>query len=66
MTAIRSSLARHVPSAPDDQSIEAFKRQVWHEHGTVVIRLDDVRDEWLRRGLQNLAEQRYGRRGHGR
>lgn len=65
MIAIRTSLARHVPAQPlDDDEIAARAASAWRERGWVCIRIDDIRSEWLRRGMEALMNALYGpRRG---
>ncbi len=63
MIAIRTSLARHVPAQPlDDDEIAAKAGAAWRERGWVCIRIDDIRSEWLRRGMEAEMNARYGQR----
>lgn len=34
----------------------------WHAHGMVVIKVDDVTDDWFRQAVINYAEKRFGKR----
>lgn len=65
MIAIRTSLARHVPVQPlGDDEIAARAAAAWRERGWVCIRINDIRSEWLRRGMEALMNALYGpRRG---
>ena len=57
----RGSLERHLPqSAPTEQELFAMRRAAWRKQGIVVIRLDDVRDAWVRLALLNEATRLYG------
>jgi hypothetical protein len=59
----RSCLARHQPrTAPSDEDLLAMRRAAWRHQGVVVLRPDDVRDDWTRQALVNEANRLYGRR----
>ncbi|MGH6897981.1 MAG: hypothetical protein ACREJ5_15790 [Geminicoccaceae bacterium] len=58
----RSCLARHQPrTAPSDDDLLAMRRAVWQTQGVVVLRPEDVRDDWTRQALVNEANRLYGR-----
>jgi hypothetical protein len=62
----RSSLARSAarsPSTVDD--VLAMRRAAWRTQGVVVLRPEDVRDDWIRQALVNEANRLYGRRPGG-
>ncbi|MBN9497846.1 MAG: hypothetical protein J0H39_13905 [Alphaproteobacteria bacterium] len=63
MTAVRSCLARIVPSAPtSSEGLEALRQRAWAEQGVVVLNVEEVTDDWLRQALKNEAAKRWGRR----
>jgi hypothetical protein len=39
-----------------------MRRAAWRTQGVVVLRLEDVRDDWIREALINEANRIYGRR----
>jgi hypothetical protein len=60
---LRDSLERHLPrSLPSEDELFAMRRAAWRTQGIVVIRLADVRDDWMRQALVNEATRLYGRR----
>jgi hypothetical protein len=60
----RSSLGMRVGrSAPTDEDLLAMRRAAWRHQGVVVLRPEDVRDDWTRQALVNEANRLYGRRG---
>lgn len=63
MIAIRTSLARHVPERTlDDDEIAARAGQAWRERGWACLPVDEIRSEWLRRGIEAEMNARYGAR----
>ena len=59
----RSCLARHQPrTAPSADDLLAMRRAAWRHQGVVVLRPEDVRDDWARQALINEANRLYGRR----
>ena len=53
--------------APSDDDLLAMRRAAWRSQGVVVLRPEDVRDDWTRQALINEANRLYGRRpGHPR
>jgi hypothetical protein len=63
LSEVRGSLERHLPqTAPTEQELFAMRRVAWRKQGIVVIRLADVRDDWIRQALINEAIRLYGRR----
>jgi hypothetical protein len=64
----RSCLApAQVRTAPSDDDLLAMRRAAWRKQGLVVLRPEDVRDDWIRQALINEANRLYGRRsGAGR
>ena len=62
----RSCLARSQPrTTPSDEDLLAMRRAAWRTQGVVVLRPDDVRDDWTRQALINEANRLYGRRSGG-
>ena len=63
MIAFRTSLAPHVPAQPlDDDEITAKAAAAWRDRGWACICIDEVRSEWLRRGIEAEMNARYGQR----
>jgi hypothetical protein len=62
----RSCLARRQPrTSPSDEDLLAMRRAAWRHQGVVVLRPEDVRDDWARQALINEANRLYGRRPGG-
>jgi hypothetical protein len=62
----RSCLARAQPrTAPSDEDLLAMRRAAWRTQGVVVLRPDDIRDDWTWQALINEANRLYGRRPGG-
>jgi hypothetical protein len=62
----RSSLARaQARTAPGDDDLLAMRRAAWRSQGVIMLRPEDVRDEWTRQALINEANRLYGRRPGG-
>jgi hypothetical protein len=62
----RSCLARAQPrTAPSDEDLLAMRRAAWRQQGVLVLRPQDVRDDWTRQALVNEANRLYGRRPGG-
>jgi hypothetical protein len=61
-TATAQTLA---PGAPSDKDLLAMRRAAWRSQGVVVLRPEDVRDDWTRQALINEANRLYGRRAGG-
>ena len=64
----RSCLARvQASTAPSDEDLLAMRRAAWRSQGVIVLRPQDIRDDWTRQALVNEADRLYGRRpGDGR
>ena len=61
----RSCLARaQGRTALTDDDLLAMRRAAWRQQGVIMLRPDDVRDDWTRQALINEANRLYGRR-HG-
>jgi hypothetical protein len=62
----RSCLARaQARTATSDDDLLALRRAAWRAQGVVVLRPEDVRDDWTRQALVNEANRLYGRRPGG-
>jgi hypothetical protein len=62
----RSCLACYQPrNAPSDEDLLAMRRAAWRQQRVVVLRPEDVRDDWTRQTLVNEANRLYGRRPGG-
>jgi hypothetical protein len=62
----RSCLARaQARSTPSDDDLLAMRRAAWRTQGVVVLRPEDVRDDWTRQALINEANRLYDRRPGG-
>ncbi len=59
----RSSLARAVANSPTAaDEVLAMRRAAWRNQGVVVLRPEEVLDDWTRQALINEANRLYGRR----
>jgi hypothetical protein len=62
----RGSLTRHLPhSLAADDELFAMRRAAWRQQGIAVLRVADIRDDWLRQAIVNEADRLYGRRENG-
>ena len=62
----RSCLALSQPrTAPSDDDLVAMRRAAWRSQGVVVLRPEDIRDNWTRQALINETNRLYGRRSGG-
>jgi hypothetical protein len=62
----RSSLARSAACGPAPEAeLVAMRRAAWRHQGVVVLRPEEVRDDWTRQALINEANRLYGRRPGG-
>jgi hypothetical protein len=64
----RSSMARaQAHTTLGEEDLLAMRRAAWRTQGVVVLRPEDVRDDWIRQALINEANRLYGcRPGAGR
>ena len=61
-----SCLARaKARSALSDEDLLAMRRAAWRIQGVVVLRPEDVPDDWTRQALINEANRLYGQRPGG-
>ena len=59
----RSCLARaQARTTPTDEELLTMRRAAWRKQGVIMLRPEDVRDDWTRQALINEAERLYGRR----
>jgi hypothetical protein len=62
----RSCLARSQPrTAPSEKDLLDMRRAAWRTQGVIMLRPEEVRDDWTRQALINEAERLYGRRPGG-
>jgi hypothetical protein len=62
----RSSLGARVGrSAPKADDLLTMRRAAWRHQGVIMLRPEDVRDDWTRQALINEANRLYGRRPGG-
>jgi hypothetical protein len=60
----RSCLARaQVRTATTDDDLLVMCQAAWRQQGVIMLRPEDVRDDWSRQALINEANRLYGRRG---
>jgi hypothetical protein len=65
-TGYRSSLARSAArGASLESELVTMRRAAWRHRGVVVLRPEDIRDDWTRQALINEANRLYGRRPGG-
>ena len=66
MTALRSSLARHLGSTPmDEAEVRRLAAAVWHRKGVALIDPANVRNDFARQAIVTEAERQYGKRDTG-
>ena len=59
----RSSLGRaQARHAAIGEDLLAMRRAAWRQQGVVVLRPEDIHDDWTRQALINEANRLYGRR----
>ena len=59
----RSSLARAQPRhGANGEDLLAMRGAAWLQQGVVVLRPEDIRDDWTHQALINEANRLYGRR----
>ena len=63
---VRSSLTRlqHQQPANDDE-LFLMRRAAWRKQKIVVLRPEDISDDWVRQAVINEAIKQYGRPGNG-
>jgi hypothetical protein len=61
--AYRSSLARSAARRPSAETeLVAMRSAAWRHQGVVVLRPEDIHDDWTRQALINEANRLYGGR----
>jgi hypothetical protein len=59
----RSPLARaQACNTPTDNDLLIMRRAAWRKQGVIMLRPEEVRDDWTRQALINEANRLYGRR----
>jgi hypothetical protein len=62
----RSCLARaQARTAPSDDDLLALRRAAWRQQGVMMLRPEEIGDDWTRQALINEANRLYGRRPGG-
>jgi hypothetical protein len=56
------SILRQAPSGDD---LLDMRRAAWRKQGVIMLRPEEVRDDWTRQALINEANRLYGRRAGG-
>jgi hypothetical protein len=65
-TGYRSCLVRsHGRAASTDDDLLAMRQAAWRKQGVIMLRPEEVRDDWTRQALINEANRLYGRRAGG-
>lgn len=63
MSDLRSSLSRRQPRPPTEtERLRRMRAAAWQGQGVVVIRPEDVEDDWIRQAIVNEADRLYGKR----
>jgi hypothetical protein len=66
MGELKSQLGRILPQrAATGDELLAMRKAAWHRQGVVVLRPEDIADEWVRQALISEATRLYGRRQEG-
>jgi hypothetical protein len=66
MADVKSYLGRYQqPRAASGDELLAMRKAAWHRQGIVVLRPEDVQDDWIRQALISEATRLYGRRTEG-
>jgi hypothetical protein len=60
---MRSALARAMGVTPTNEGeLRAMRAAVFHKQNIAVLRIDDIREDWLRQAVINECEHRYGKK----
>jgi hypothetical protein len=63
---VKSYLGRYQqPRAATGDELLAMRKAAWHRQGVIVLRPEDVQDEWIRQALVSEAARLFGRRREG-
>jgi len=46
----------------DAQELEAMQRRAWHDYGVIVLRPEEIADDFTRQTVINLGNQKFGKR----
>jgi hypothetical protein len=66
MRDVKSYLGRYQqPRAASGDELLEMRRAAWHRQGIVVLRPEDVQDDWIRQALISEATRLFGRRREG-
>jgi hypothetical protein len=58
-----SMLGRRAPRQKTGEGeLRAMRSAAWHRQGVIVLRPDDIADDWARQAVINEANRLYGRR----
>ena len=49
----------------DATTLDAMRRQAWHQHGVAALNISEITDPWLRQAVANEANRRWGQRQGG-
>jgi hypothetical protein len=59
----RSSLGRHqLRRSLEADQLRRMRAAAWHGQGVIVLRPEDVEDDWIRQAIVNEADRLYGKR----
>ncbi len=56
---------RHRTPVLSDEEMRCLRRSAWLRQGVIVIRPEDIKDDWTRRAVVNEAERLFGPRREG-
>jgi len=63
MSELRSSLAwRQLRRPLEAERLRRMRAEAWQGQGVVVLRPEDVEDDWIRQAIVNEADRLYGKR----
>lgn len=53
---------KHHSPVLSDEEMRCLRRSAWLRQGVIVIRPEDIKDDWTRRAVVNEAERLFGAR----
>lgn len=60
---ISSYLGKHIPKSPATaEEIETMALKLWQTKGKGLVVPEEIKDDWLRQGLINHLNSKYGKR----
>ena len=60
---IDSYLSKHIPRSPATaEEMAEMCRKAWVERGVLVVRPDQIGDDWQRVTIESIGNELYGRR----